>query len=153
MDSHELIDAQFDRAVEIVQSLPKNGPIQTDYEEKLTMYRLVYPPIIHPLVTCWLTVVSNPIFSLYKQGTHVLQCSILGTLDQFIEQHRPSSSSNCGQCHAPKTWHLGHAGSSQVVRNTSLPCKKSRVNALAGMHGRSTRTWTRMKQNGCMWML
>lgn len=41
MDSRELIDAQFDRAVEIVQGLPKNGPIQTDYEEKLTMYRFV----------------------------------------------------------------------------------------------------------------
>ncbi|KZT72707.1 ACBP-domain-containing protein [Daedalea quercina L-15889] len=40
MDSRELIDAQFDRAVEIVQSLPKNGPIQTGYEEKLTMYSL-----------------------------------------------------------------------------------------------------------------
>ncbi|KAJ3511524.1 hypothetical protein NLJ89_g4049 [Agrocybe chaxingu] len=40
MASHELIDAQFDRAVEIVQSLPKTGPIQTDYEEKLTMYSL-----------------------------------------------------------------------------------------------------------------
>lgn len=39
MDSHQLIDAQFDRAVEIVQGLPKNGPVQTDYEEKLTMYR------------------------------------------------------------------------------------------------------------------
>lgn len=39
MDSQELIDAQFDRAVEIVQGLPKNGPIQTGYEEKLTMYR------------------------------------------------------------------------------------------------------------------
>ncbi|KAF9569389.1 ACBP-domain-containing protein [Agrocybe pediades] len=37
MASHELIDAQFDRAVEIVQSLPKTGPIQTDYEEKLTI--------------------------------------------------------------------------------------------------------------------
>ncbi|KAF8225402.1 ACBP-domain-containing protein [Tricholoma matsutake] len=36
---HILIDAQFDRAVEIVQGLPKTGPIQTDYEEKLTMYR------------------------------------------------------------------------------------------------------------------
>lgn len=51
------MDAQFDRAVEIVQGLPKTGPvgvvveffdghwfilvlqIQTDYEEKLTMYR------------------------------------------------------------------------------------------------------------------
>ncbi len=39
MSSRELIDAQFDRAVEIVQGLPKTGPIQTDYEEKLTMYR------------------------------------------------------------------------------------------------------------------
>ena len=39
MDAHELIDAQFDRAVEIIQSLPKTGPIQTDYEEKLMMYR------------------------------------------------------------------------------------------------------------------
>ncbi|KAF8640065.1 hypothetical protein AX17_001306 [Amanita inopinata Kibby_2008] len=40
MASKELIDAQFDRAVEIVQNLPKTGPIQTDYEEKLTMYSL-----------------------------------------------------------------------------------------------------------------
>ncbi|KAG6833829.1 hypothetical protein H0H87_011763 [Tephrocybe sp. NHM501043] len=40
MASPEVIDAQFDRAVEIVQSLPKTGPIQTDYEEKLTMYSL-----------------------------------------------------------------------------------------------------------------
>ncbi|KAJ3998645.1 ACBP-domain-containing protein [Lentinula boryana] len=35
-----LLDAQFDRAVEIVQGLPKTGPIQTDYEEKLAMYSL-----------------------------------------------------------------------------------------------------------------
>ncbi|OJT13366.1 hypothetical protein TRAPUB_10132 [Trametes pubescens] len=39
MDSRQLIDAQFDRAVEIVQSLPKTGPIQTAYEDKLNMYR------------------------------------------------------------------------------------------------------------------
>ena len=51
MNSHQLIDAQFDRAVEIVQSLPKNGPIQTDYEEKLTMYRCVpLHPCSPPLV-------------------------------------------------------------------------------------------------------
>ncbi|KAJ7283500.1 hypothetical protein C8J57DRAFT_1292747 [Mycena rebaudengoi] len=39
---HELvnIDAQFFRAVEIVQGLPKTGPIQTGYDEKLTMYSL-----------------------------------------------------------------------------------------------------------------
>ena len=41
MSSQQLIDAQFNRAVEIVQGLPKTGPIQTDYEEKLTMYRCV----------------------------------------------------------------------------------------------------------------
>ncbi|KAH7916675.1 acyl CoA binding protein-domain-containing protein [Hygrophoropsis aurantiaca] len=40
MDSRQLIDAQFDRAVEIIQSLPKTGPIQTGYDEKLTMYSL-----------------------------------------------------------------------------------------------------------------
>lgn len=33
------IDEQFDRAVAIVQGLPKTGPIQTAYEEKLAMYR------------------------------------------------------------------------------------------------------------------
>lgn len=40
MTIHAVIDAQFDRAVEIVQGLPKTGPVQTDYEEKLTMYSL-----------------------------------------------------------------------------------------------------------------
>ncbi|KAG2077723.1 ACBP-domain-containing protein [Suillus decipiens] len=40
MDSRDLIDTQFNRAVEIVQGLPKTGPIQTGYEEKLTMYSL-----------------------------------------------------------------------------------------------------------------
>ncbi|TFK92954.1 ACBP-domain-containing protein [Polyporus arcularius HHB13444] len=40
LDSRQLIDAQFDRAVEIVQGLPKTGPIQTGYEEKLNMYSL-----------------------------------------------------------------------------------------------------------------
>jgi len=53
MNSHQLIDAQFDRAVGIVQGLPKNGPVQTDYEEKLTMYRCGSPhsyslPFIDP---------------------------------------------------------------------------------------------------------
>ncbi|KAI0363555.1 ACBP-domain-containing protein [Pilatotrama ljubarskyi] len=37
MDSRQLIDAQFDRAVQIVQSLPKTGPIQTAYEDKLNI--------------------------------------------------------------------------------------------------------------------
>ncbi|KAG8760280.1 hypothetical protein FRC14_003578 [Serendipita sp. 396] len=38
--AQDLVDLQFDRAVEIVQGLPKNGPIQTGYEEKLAMYSL-----------------------------------------------------------------------------------------------------------------
>ena len=57
MSSRELIDAQFDRAVEIVQNLPKTGPIQTGYEEKLTMYRCVaiYRLFnLHPLNLCML---------------------------------------------------------------------------------------------------
>lgn len=45
MDPNELIDAQFEKAVSIVQSLPKTGPIQTGYEEKLAMYRYVYEKI------------------------------------------------------------------------------------------------------------
>ncbi|ODO05283.1 hypothetical protein L198_01975 [Cryptococcus wingfieldii CBS 7118] len=34
------IDKKFHRAVDIVQSLPKGGPIQTTYEEKLWLYSL-----------------------------------------------------------------------------------------------------------------
>ncbi|WWC88729.1 uncharacterized protein L201_003642 [Kwoniella dendrophila CBS 6074] len=33
-------DGQFHRAVDIVQSLPKGGPVQTSYEEKLWLYSL-----------------------------------------------------------------------------------------------------------------
>ncbi|GJE84930.1 acyl-CoA-binding protein [Phanerochaete sordida] len=40
MDPLGIIDAQFNRAVEIVQNLPKTGPIQTGYEDKLNMYSL-----------------------------------------------------------------------------------------------------------------
>lgn len=35
-----LIDARFHRAVDIIQSLPKSGPITTTYEEKLMLYSL-----------------------------------------------------------------------------------------------------------------
>ncbi|KAK4684733.1 hypothetical protein P7C73_g5435, partial [Tremellales sp. Uapishka_1] len=38
--SASTIDAQFHRAVDIVQSLPKGGPLQTSYEEKLGLYSL-----------------------------------------------------------------------------------------------------------------
>ncbi|KAK4698886.1 hypothetical protein P7C70_g7383, partial [Phenoliferia sp. Uapishka_3] len=32
------IDARFERAVDIIQSLPRNGPIQTNYDDKLLLY-------------------------------------------------------------------------------------------------------------------
>ncbi|KAL8287197.1 hypothetical protein RQP46_003649 [Phenoliferia psychrophenolica] len=32
------IDARFERAVNIIQSLPRNGPIQTNYDDKLLLY-------------------------------------------------------------------------------------------------------------------
>ncbi|KAJ8294799.1 Acyl-CoA-binding 3 [Rhodotorula toruloides] len=32
------VHARFERAVDIIQSLPKSGPIQTSYEQKLTLY-------------------------------------------------------------------------------------------------------------------
>ncbi|CAD6985935.1 unnamed protein product, partial [Tilletia controversa] len=40
MSSTALIDALFMRTVDIVQSLPNAGPIQTSYEEKLALYSL-----------------------------------------------------------------------------------------------------------------
>jgi hypothetical protein len=64
MATHELIDAQFDRAVEIVQGLPKTGPIQTDYEEKLQMYR--YAPTLPSAFIRKLMA----LYSLYKQGSY-----------------------------------------------------------------------------------
>lgn len=39
-DEAALIDARFHRAVDIIQSLPKSGPITTTYEEKLMLYSL-----------------------------------------------------------------------------------------------------------------
>ena len=64
MATNGLIDAQFDRAVEIVQGLPKTGPIQTDYEEKLTMYR-------YDFVQSFEFGSSNLyLWSLFKQGAH-----------------------------------------------------------------------------------
>lgn len=67
MDSQQHpIDVQFNRAVEIVQGLPKTGPIQTGYEDKLNMYRQVHegvrPPFSRMLTS------SQRICSLYKQG-------------------------------------------------------------------------------------
>src|SRR6202035_144424 len=51
MDSSHIVDVQFNRAVEIVQGLPKTGPIQTGYEEKLTMYRYVETTLLSLILT------------------------------------------------------------------------------------------------------
>jgi acyl-CoA-binding protein len=40
------MDALFDTAVAIVQGLPKSGPIQTDYEDKIGMYSLSTPATV-----------------------------------------------------------------------------------------------------------
>ncbi|SNX87961.1 uncharacterized protein MEPE_06672 [Melanopsichium pennsylvanicum] len=40
MSSADIIDALFVKTVDMVQSLPKSGPIQTSYEEKLALYSL-----------------------------------------------------------------------------------------------------------------
>lgn len=40
MSSADVIDALFVKTVDMVQSLPKSGPIQTSYEEKLALYSL-----------------------------------------------------------------------------------------------------------------
>jgi hypothetical protein len=41
MTTRPQVDAQFDRAAQIVQGLPQTGPIQIGYEDKLLMYRCV----------------------------------------------------------------------------------------------------------------
>ena len=100
MDSHELIDAQFDRAVEIVQNLPKNGPIQTGYEEKLTMYRYVVEYYVVASGLCF--------FSLFKQGE-------LGTHIRLVSVLKHARPSNCWKCQFPETGNMGYAGSCEVV--------------------------------------
>lgn len=61
MNSRELIDAQFDRAVEIVQNLPKTGPIQTGYEEKLAMYRYVPISLVIPSSILLRNIILQPL--------------------------------------------------------------------------------------------
>ena len=100
MDSHELIDAQFDRAVEIVQNLPKTGPIQTGYEEKLTMYRYV--------ADCYVVASDLRFFSLYKQGE-------LGTHFRLVSVLKRARPSNRWKRQFPETGNMGYAGSCEVV--------------------------------------
>ena len=100
MASLKLIDGQFDRAVEIVQGLPKNGPIQTDYEEKLTMYRqVVFFAFEKVEGSCYLIYCS-----LFKQGAY---SPLLGC------KHLPNALnvSDGRQCPERQAWHVGYARS------------------------------------------
>ncbi|KAI6164984.1 ACBP-domain-containing protein [Pisolithus thermaeus] len=79
MDPHQLLDAQFNRAVEIVQGLSKTGPIQTGYEEKLNMYRCVHNR------KCCLVVWAEDL-------PHAVSTSKVGHCDELLcaESHRPT---------------------------------------------------------------
>lgn len=101
MDSHILIDAQFDRAVEIVQGLPKTGPIQTDYEEKLTMYR-------------WETLKITAGRCVHL-NTLTIVC-ISKVLFRTISWSRLSDPySNCRKCQVTEAWHVGYAWTCKMV--------------------------------------
>jgi hypothetical protein len=108
MDTRQLIDDQFDRAVEIVQGLPKTGPIQTGYEEKLTMYRCVVCNSVHPQhrddirVSCYK--------SLYKQGAQPPLCrsSHFWCIQLYF-------FSNCRKRQNATPRNVGHAWSSKMV--------------------------------------
>lgn len=104
MASHELIDAQFDRAVQIVQGLPKTGPIQTDYEEKLEMYRYVkLHEIDHGMSTdpFRLACISK-VLLLRANASAPLRAHTIGF-------------SYGRECEEPQTWDMGHAGTCKMV--------------------------------------
>ena len=60
------IDERFERAVDIIQSLPKSGPIHSDYGQKLTLYGKV----ISPLPVAPRSPLTSRCCRVYKQGTH-----------------------------------------------------------------------------------
>ena len=70
MEPNGVIDAQFNRAVEIVQNLPKTGPIQTGYEDKLNMYRCV---VLRSHGYVFITNLPRNHCSLFKQGSPYLK--------------------------------------------------------------------------------
>ena len=163
MDSHQLIDAQFDRAVEIVQSLPKNGPIQTDYEEKLAMYRCIACcfHVHYILFANW----SVSRVSLYKQGAYTEPHfpSVAREIDFIIEL--PATVGNVTSTR-PGIWDmLGRAKwcvslhlCVHLPRVYDITCQ-SRFNSDAiarwagvrnpGTHGQSIKTWINMRPGGC----
>jgi hypothetical protein len=117
MDSRELIDAQFDRAVEIVQGLPKTGPIQTGYEEKLTMYRCATRPFISThTFTYWLPACISKVDINFTSYARVSLT--------YVTVH-----SDSWQCSRHSSGHVGYAREGEVVSSSRhFPFALSRVN-------------------------
>lgn len=141
MNSRELIDAQFDRAVEIVQNLPKTGPVQTGYEEKLSMYRCAAisstVPSLFPQLICASASISK-----------VSPSSVTNT----NSSPTPSCLSDRRKCYVPETGNMGYARSCQMVFvYASLSSAQAYI--VAGTHGQSTKISILTRQNGYMWML
>ena len=101
MDTTELIDAQFEKAVSIVQSLPKTGPIQTGYEEKLAMYRYVCEVFSR-----------SPRFMRLNFEVCINKVSRIFSLSHLAAH---SMFSDCWKCEITSTWSLGYAGKGKVV--------------------------------------
>ena len=106
--SRQLIDAQFDRAVEIVQGLPKTGPIQTGYEEKLNMYRCAHHSfapncdVERGSVAC--------ISKVIMERTSSLFAVLISSRD--LSDHY----SHCRQCSRTPSQRLGYARKGEMVR-------------------------------------
>lgn len=149
------MDAQFDRAVEIVQGLPKTGPvgvvveffdghwfilllqIQTDYEEKLTMYRY--------------EIASSIRFCLWQEHfssacTSKVYCPVLSVL----AYHWSCQLATVGNVKSPRPAMWDMLGRAKWYAASSLISADSEH--VPGMHGPNTRIWIHTKLNGFMLM-
>lgn len=108
MDLNSIIDAQFNRAVEIVQNLPKTGPIQTGYEDKLDMYRCV--------ATVRVAIASSSCYAL-AYSSKVSSASLCAFA---CSVHSCGPRSDDGQRTRPTTEYVGGAAAGEVVRNVLI---------------------------------
>lgn len=136
------MDAQFDRAVEIVQGLPKTGPVgvmlDTIFEGHCSFLFYRYKPTMKRSLQCTgmnrfiyelLPLTRMFLSSLYKQGT--LPCSIDVGLS-----FKPSIS-NGRECEVTKTCYVGYAWEGEMVCGITLFSAGSEH--VPGMHGPNTR--------------
>ena len=90
----DFLEAQFDRAVAIVQELPKDGSISMEYEEKLRMYGYVD----YHRVRAYLQLTSGPGHSLYKQGIFALSLHSIKDKPQTSQQLWGTSEMHVQAC-------------------------------------------------------